>query len=115
MVSAFSVLAALLTGCKRQNAYVPPPPPPVMVAQPLQQEVTPYLEATGNTVAYNQVDLVARVAGFLQEIRYTDGAVAHRGDTLFVIEPAPVPGKAAAGPGVASVGAGTGGADGRGI
>ncbi len=81
------VLAALLTGCKRQNAYVPPPPPPVMVAQPLHQEVTPYLEATGNTVAYNQVNLVARVAGFLQEIRYTDGAVAHRGDTLFVIEP----------------------------
>jgi RND family efflux transporter MFP subunit len=40
-------------------------------------------------VAYNQVDLVARISGFLQEIRYTDGAIAHRGDTLFVIEPAP--------------------------
>jgi membrane fusion protein, multidrug efflux system len=51
--------------------------------------VTPYLEATGNMVAYNQVDLVARVSGFLQEIRYTDGAAVHRGDTLFVIEPAP--------------------------
>ena len=80
---------ALLAGCKRQNAYVPPPPPQVAVAQPLRQAVTPYLQATGNTVAYNQVDLVARVAGFLEEIRYTDGAVAHRGDTLFVIEPPP--------------------------
>ena len=79
----------LLTSCKRQNAYAPPPAPQVVVAHPAKQMVTPYLEATGNTVAYNQVDLVARVSGFLQDIRYTDGATAKRGDTLFVIEPAP--------------------------
>jgi len=83
------MLAAWLAGCKRQNAYVAPPAPQVTVAQPLRQAVTPYLEATGNTVAYNQVDLVARVDGFLQDIRGKDGAAVHRGDTLFVIEPAP--------------------------
>jgi multidrug efflux system membrane fusion protein len=77
-------------GRKPQQAeFVPPPPPQVIVAQALHQAVTPYLEATGNIVAYNQVDLVARVSGFLQDIRYTDGAAVHRGDTLFVIEPAP--------------------------
>ncbi len=88
---ATTLLAALAaTGCKRQQtAFVPPPPPQVIVALALHQAVTPYLEATGNMVAFNQVDLVARVSGFLQEIRYTDGAIAHRGDTLFVIEPAP--------------------------
>jgi len=79
----------VLAGCKKENAYVPPPPPDVGVAKPLQQSVTPYLEVTGNAVAYNQVDLAARVEGFLQEIDYTDGAMAKRGDTLFVIEPAP--------------------------
>ena len=83
------IVVALIGGCKRQNAYVPPPPPKVGVAQPVKQEVTPYLQATGNTVAYNQVDLVARVEGFLQDIKYTDGAEVKRGDTLFVIEPAP--------------------------
>ncbi len=88
LLAAIALLAPL-AGCKRQNAYVAPPPPQVQVAHALQQPVTPYLEVTGNTVAYNQVDLVARVAGFLQEIRYKDGAFAHRGDTLFVIEPAP--------------------------
>ena len=41
---------------------MPPPTPKVTVALPLQKAVTPYLDATGNTVAYNQVDLVARVA-----------------------------------------------------
>jgi RND family efflux transporter MFP subunit len=90
-ITATVLLATLsVAGCKRQQtAFVRPPPPQVIVAQALHQPVTPYLEATGNIVAYNQVDLVARISGFLQEIRYTDGAIAHRGDTLFVIEPAP--------------------------
>jgi membrane fusion protein, multidrug efflux system len=89
--ATIALVAALgIAGCKRQQtAFVPPPPPQVIVAQALRQPVTPYLEATGNMVAYNQVDLVARVSGFLQEIRYVDGAFVHRGDTLFVIEPAP--------------------------
>ncbi len=88
VVASLAVLLAL-PGCKRKNDYVPPPPPKVTVAPPLQQHVTSYLDATGNTVAYNQVDLVARVSGFLQDIRYKDGAIVHRGDTLFVIEPEP--------------------------
>jgi RND family efflux transporter MFP subunit len=80
---------ALLAGCKPQNAYVPPPPPQVGVAAPLQQSVTEYLEATGNTTPYNQIDLVARIEGFLSEIKYQDGDFAKQGTTLFVIEPAP--------------------------
>jgi multidrug efflux system membrane fusion protein len=75
--------------CKKENAYVPPPPPSVDVAKPVQQAVLPYLEVTGNAVAYNQVDLEARVQGYLQEINYKDGTEAKRADTLFIIEPAP--------------------------
>jgi multidrug efflux system membrane fusion protein len=78
-----------IAACKKENAYVPPPPPQVGVAKPLQQAVTPYLEVTGNAVAYNQVDLEARVQGYLQEIKYQDGTEAKQADTLFVIEPAP--------------------------
>lgn len=85
---ALTLLFALAS-CKKENAYVPPPPPEVGVAKPLRQAVTPYLEVTGNTVAYNQVDLQARIQGFLQEIDYTDGAMAKQGTTLFVIEPTP--------------------------
>ncbi|MGD0433134.1 MAG: efflux RND transporter periplasmic adaptor subunit [Acetobacteraceae bacterium] len=88
-VSLAGISALLLTGCKKQNAFIPPPPPQIGVAHPLRQEVTPYLELTGNAQAYNQVDLVARVQGFLQSIDYQDGASAKLGDTLFVIQPAP--------------------------
>ena len=63
----------LLSACGQGNQYVPPPPPKVTVAVPVQQPVTRYLEATGNTAAVNSTDLVARVQGFVQEIKYQDG------------------------------------------
>jgi membrane fusion protein, multidrug efflux system len=88
-ILSLGALLLALPGCKRQTAYTPPPPPHVGVAHPLQQSVTPYFETTGSTVAYNQVDLVARVEGFLQQINYQDGAFVKLGTPLFVIEPAP--------------------------
>src|ERR1700720_2603877 len=70
----------LLAACGQENRYVAPPS---------QQPVTRYLEATGNTSAVNSADLVARVAGFIQEINYQDGAVVKKGTLLFTIEPEP--------------------------
>ena len=40
---------------------------------PVEQKVTRYFEATGNTAAINSVDLVARVQGFCPGISYADG------------------------------------------
>ena len=79
----------LLAGCKDENKFAAPPPPPVSVARPVQQAVQNYLEGTGDTVAVNQIDLVARIKGFLSSIEYEDGAVAKVGQVLFVIEQAP--------------------------
>ena len=85
--AAAAVSAALLAGCNAsKNAYVPPPPAKVVVAQPLQQPVTLYFELTGNTQAFNSVDLVARVQGYLESIDYKDGAYVTKGSQLFGIE-----------------------------
>ena len=54
---------------------------------PVQRSFTRYLEATGNTAPIKNVDLVARVQGFLQSINYKDGAFVKEGTTLFTIEP----------------------------
>jgi RND family efflux transporter MFP subunit len=78
--------ATILTGCGQENRYVEPPAPKVTVAAPKQQAVTRYLEATGNTAAVNTADLVARVAGFVEQINYEDGAPVKKGDLLFTIE-----------------------------
>jgi RND family efflux transporter MFP subunit len=83
-----AILATLL-GCSEDNRYVAPPPPSVTVATPTQQTVTRYIEATGNTAAVNSADLVARVPGFVQEIKYKDGAEVKKGTLLFTIEPDP--------------------------
>jgi RND family efflux transporter MFP subunit len=80
------VLAAALAGCKPENKFQPPPPAEISVAPPLQQQVQPYEVLTGNTAAFNTVDLVARVEGFLSSINYTDGGFVKKGDLLFLIE-----------------------------
>jgi RND family efflux transporter MFP subunit len=85
--AAFAIAAmGFLSACE-QNTFVPPPPPKVDVAVPVQRSFTRYLEATGNTAAIKNVDLVARVQGFLQSINYTDGAFVKEGTSLFTIEP----------------------------
>ena len=75
-----------LAACKPENKFQPPPPPEIRVAVPLQQEVAPYEVLTGNTVSFATVDLVARVKGFLTDIKYVDGAYMKKGDVLFIIE-----------------------------
>ncbi|HET9537827.1 MAG TPA: efflux RND transporter periplasmic adaptor subunit, partial [Mesorhizobium sp.] len=79
----------MLAACSEENTYVPPPPPAVDVALPVKQDVTPYLNATGNTMVLNNTALVARVEGFIQEINYKDGDSVKAGTVLFVIEPEP--------------------------
>lgn len=81
-----AALALALAGCEERNAYVPPPPPKVAVAQPVRQAVTNYIELTGNTQAFNQVDLEARVQGYLEKIGYKDGTLVKKDSVLFVIQ-----------------------------
>ncbi|PSO27421.1 efflux RND transporter periplasmic adaptor subunit [Bradyrhizobium sp. MOS002] len=84
---AAAMAVAALTGCEDKNTFVAPPPPKVDVAAPVQRPVTRYVEATGNTAPIKNVDLVARVQGFLQSIDYQDGTFVKQGTQLFTIEP----------------------------
>lgn len=78
--------AAILAACGQNNRYVAPPPPKVVVARPLEKPVTLYMNLTGNTAAFNSVNLVARVQGYLTSIDYKDGATVTKGTQLFGIE-----------------------------
>jgi RND family efflux transporter MFP subunit len=86
---AGAALLMLLTACGEKNTFIAPPPPKVTVQFPLQQTVTPYLEATGNAASINNIKLVARVQGYVQEIKYQDGQAVKKGTPLFIIEPEP--------------------------
>ena len=82
-------------GCDRQeNKFIPPPPPPVTVSRPAEQPVTDCIYLTGNTQAVDQVQLEARVEGFLTSIHFKDGGLVKKGDLLFLIEEEPYKAKA---------------------
>jgi RND family efflux transporter MFP subunit len=78
----------LLLACGRGNEYVEPPPPLVRVSPPLQQDVTDYLEFTGTTEAVAEVEIRARVKGFLDSLHFTEGDTLAKGDLLYSIDPA---------------------------
>jgi membrane fusion protein, multidrug efflux system len=88
--AATAILALLaLAACKKENAFIPPPPAEVGVMHPITRMFAPYIDADGTVIAYNQVTVMARVQGFVQQIAYTDGQQVKAGQLLFLIEPAP--------------------------
>ena len=72
-----------------QQVAAPPPAPEVTVANPLTRDVIDYAEFTGRTQAYESVEVRARVAGELREMRFAPSQSVQQGDVLFVIEPEP--------------------------
>jgi multidrug efflux pump subunit AcrA (membrane-fusion protein) len=74
------------TACETKPAYTPPPPPKVTVSQPVRQNVTDYLELTGNLQAVNTVQLRARVEGYLEKILFQDGQTVKKDQLLFIIQ-----------------------------
>ncbi len=63
------------------------PQMPVTVGTPKLQDVDNYIEFTGNLASVESVDIRARVAGYLQQAAFTEGAFVKKGDLLFEIEP----------------------------
>ena len=80
-------LLFFLSGCEEENQYVAPPPPKVSVAQPLVRSVTEYLEFTGTTQAVAEVEVRARVPGYLESMHFAPATWVQAGDLLFVIDP----------------------------
>ena len=83
---AWLLMVLTMAACGDRGAYVPPPPAKVTVAQPVQLQVTDYLELTGNTQAINTVQLQARVEGYLEKVLFHDGEQVKKGQLLFLIQ-----------------------------
>ncbi|MEM9351585.1 MAG: efflux RND transporter periplasmic adaptor subunit [Planctomycetota bacterium] len=56
---------------------------------PIAKPVAEVLEWTGNTSPVEQVDVRARVEGFLESIEFREGEDVEEGELLFVIDPRP--------------------------
>jgi len=81
------LLAALLAGCGKE---APPPPRPapevsVMTVEPTTIPFTPVFVA--QTESSRQVNIVARVSGFLDSIAYQEGELVKQGQLMFKLDP----------------------------
>ncbi len=63
------------------------PPGPVKVAKPQVRDVELYRQFTGSTGTVDEVEIRARVRGYLESIHFEDGSDVGKGDLLFEIEP----------------------------
>ena len=66
-----------------------PAAPSVIVTEAGRQDITPSFQYVGRVEAFESVDLMARVDGFLEQRNFREGGDVQKGDLLFVIEQAP--------------------------
>ena len=63
--------------------------PHVVVSTPLVENLDTRLSFLGQFSAVSQVEIRAQVGGILTGISFKDGAIVHKGDLLFTIDPQP--------------------------
>lgn len=84
LTAASTVLIA-----QEASAQGAPPAPPVQVSNPLAKRVANWDEFTGRFEASDQVEVRARVSGFIERVHFRDGAMVQKGDLLFTIDQRP--------------------------
>jgi len=80
------LLATAAVGCGKKEAPAPPPPD-VKVATVLQKDVPIYVEAIGQTRGSTEIEVRARVEGFIQTIDFKEGNPVRKGQRLYTIDP----------------------------
>jgi len=88
--TTLAALAAVLalSACGGKEA-APPPPPEVVVIEAIQKDVPVFLEMVGQTRGSQDVEIRARVEGYLDRFFFTEGAFVKKGDRLYQIDPKP--------------------------
>jgi RND family efflux transporter MFP subunit len=84
-------LLALSAGCERGDAKASKqaataPPPTVIVAEVAQRTVQVSAEFVARTEAVPTVEIRARIAGVLEQVRFKEGSEVQQGQVLFMIQ-----------------------------
>jgi membrane fusion protein (multidrug efflux system) len=90
IASFASVLAAVIAaGCSGEKQEQQRPPPQVSVITITPQTIPYVASFVAQTESSRQVDIVARVSGFLDKIAYPEGELVKEGQLLFQLDPKP--------------------------
>jgi membrane fusion protein, multidrug efflux system len=88
-VALSGLLATAAAGCGKKEAPAPPPPD-VKAATVLQKDVPIYVEAIGQTRGSTEIEVRARVEGFIQSVDFKEGNPVKKGQLLYTIDPRPL-------------------------
>lgn len=83
------VFSPLLVGCHTENKVQQHPSPEVSVVQIEARDTPVSIEFVAQTQSSHQVEIRARINGFLNKRVYTEGAIVKEGQVLFEIDPKP--------------------------
>jgi membrane fusion protein (multidrug efflux system) len=86
--STLFVILAAIAGCAKEEPP-PPPPPEVTVTEAVQKDVPIYIELVGSTLGSEDVEIRARVEGYLTSVNFTEGSFVKKGQLLYKIDPQP--------------------------
>jgi RND family efflux transporter MFP subunit len=91
ILAVLATAATVLPGCDGgvPASVSPPAPPEVTVSKPEVRDVTDYFEFPGQTAAVGEVEVRARVTGYLMKVGFEDGNNVKKGDLLYEIDPRP--------------------------
>jgi membrane fusion protein, multidrug efflux system len=85
-----ALFAAWLAGCGDKEAPPPQRPAPQVTIVTVQPQSVPYIATfVAQTESSRQVDIVARVSGYLDRIAYQEGELVKEGQLLFQLDPKP--------------------------
>ena len=84
-----------LTGCAKNSPAAGAPgagaqkAPEVVVSKPVTEKITDYFEFPGQMAAIGEVEVRARVTGYVDKVKFEDGQNVKTGDLLYEIDPRP--------------------------
>ncbi len=85
-----AVLVASLAGCREKSPPVKPGPPQVVIATAEKRDVPIVREWIGRLDGSANVDIRARVSGYIDKLDFKEGQVVKKGEMLLRIDPRPL-------------------------
>jgi membrane fusion protein (multidrug efflux system) len=82
-------LAGILSACNGEDAKVAAAPPQVLVANVQRRDVPVVIELVGQTKGAQDVEIRARVEGFVDSVEFQEGTLVKKGQLLYRIDPKP--------------------------
>jgi len=97
-IGVIAGIAIFGLACSEKPPAAPPEPPPASVAviETKAQDVPLFLEFVGQTGGLKDIDIRARVEGFLEGLHFQEGTDVKKGDLLYTLESQPFEEKVAA-------------------